>query len=72
MLADATRGAYLRVIGSPEGAMKRILRELSGYYLIGVEPDERDRDGRPHRLNVSVGRAGVTVRSRREFVLPAR
>ena len=52
--------------------MKRILRELSGYYLIGVEPDERDRDGRPHRLNVSVGRAGVTVRSRREFVLPAR
>lgn len=68
-LATATRGAYLRVIASPANALARIEREMSGYYLIGIEASTQDRDGKPHRIEVRVGRRELTVRHRREFVI---
>src|SRR6185295_624058 len=40
-----------------------------GYYVIGVEEDIRDRDGKRHRLDVNVRRRGVILRSHRAFVL---
>jgi Flp pilus assembly protein TadD len=34
--------------------------------MLGVEPTDRDRDGKPHQIRVQVGRKGVEVRARRQ------
>lgn len=68
-LAQATRGDVFRVISNSDFAFQRLSLELSGYYLLGFEPDSGDRDGRPHDISVAVRRKGVTVRSRRQFTI---
>jgi VWFA-related protein len=68
-LAVLARGAVLR--GKPEQAFDRVAREISGYYLVGFEPEGKDRDGKPHTVLVSVHRPGITVRNRRSVPLPA-
>jgi VWFA-related protein len=67
MVAHATRGDVFRVMSNSDFAFQRLALELSGYYLLGFEPEERDRGGRPHTIGVAVHRRGVTVRSRRQF-----
>lgn len=59
-------------VGAGEFAFERVLREMSGYYLLGVEPAAEDRDGRPRELKVKVNRRGVTVRARQWVVVPKR
>jgi VWFA-related protein len=68
MLAGASRGALFTVTGSGEALFDRISSELSGYYLLGVESDGRDKDGKPHPIRVDVSRRGAVVRSRRQLV----
>jgi VWFA-related protein len=68
MLAGLSRGALHRVITSSDNAFGRILRSISGHYLIGVEARPGDRDGRRHRISVKTSRRGVTVYSRRGFL----
>jgi hypothetical protein len=70
-LAGLARGAVLQVIGSADEPFQRIARELMGYYLVGFEPDPRDRDGRSHEVRVEVRRDKVTVRSRGLLSIPA-
>ncbi len=66
-LASFTGGTLLRVIQQAAPAFERIERELSGYYLLGVEPLAEDLDGEFHEIDVSVRRPGANVRSHREF-----
>lgn len=68
LLASASRGALFNVIGTGAGVFERIETELSGYYLLGVESNPGDRDGRAHGVRVEVKRKGVTVRARRAIV----
>jgi VWFA-related protein len=56
--------------GAGESAVDRLLTETSTSYVLGVEPDERDRDGRPHRIQVKVKQQGVKVRSRQLVLVP--
>ncbi|MEW5983212.1 MAG: VWA domain-containing protein [Acidobacteriota bacterium] len=70
-LADATAGSVQRLVGSSDVPFERVAREMSGQYLLGVEPSEAERDGLPHKIRVRVRRPDVTVRSRAEFVIPA-
>jgi VWFA-related protein len=70
MLAQATGGELFRVISNSDFAFQRLSSELTGYYLLGFEPDTRDRNGLPHAISVEVKRKGVTVRSRRQFTIP--
>lgn len=67
-LAGAARGGLFRVFGNGANAFDRLKRELSAYYLLSFEPQGADRNGRAHRIQVSVSRKGTTVRSRHEFV----
>ena len=53
-LAARSRGSLFRVVTNPEYVFERLRNELSGYYMLGVEPLERDRDGR----SASDSRAG--------------
>ena len=64
-LAGASGGTLVRVlVGSGEQALRQILRETASYYLLGVAPAETDRDGRTHRLKVTVRAPHTKVRSR--------
>jgi VWFA-related protein len=69
-----SRSAGGRRIDVPVGggtfAFDRILKETSAYYLLGVEPADADRDGRPHELRVKVDSKGTTVRNRQWVVVP--
>ncbi len=66
-LASFTGGTVSRVMQHAEPAFERIERELSGYYLLGVEPLSEDLDGEFHEIDVSVRREGASVRAHREF-----
>jgi VWFA-related protein len=70
-LAGLTRGTVLHVVGAADNAFRRVSRELAGYYLLGLEPDEGDRDGRNHTVKVTVARPNVTVRARGLLNIPA-
>ena len=67
-LAGASRGALFTVVGTGAALFDRIAAELSGYYLLGVESDGRDKDGKAHPIRVEVARNGALVRSRRQLV----
>jgi len=68
LLTSASRGALFNIVGTGAGVFDRIEAELSGYYLIGVESNPADRDGKTHSVRVEVNRKGLIVRSRRGFV----
>ncbi len=57
-------------VGGGEFAFDRVLKETSAYYLLGVEPADVDRDGKPHELRVKVDRNGTTVRTRQWVIVP--
>ena len=57
-------------VGTGDYAFDRVLRETSAHYLLGVEPEQADRDGRPRELRVKVAQRGVTVHSRQWVVVP--
>jgi VWFA-related protein len=67
-LAGAARGALFTVMGTGSQLFASIESELSGYYLLGVESDPIDRDGKPHTIRIDVPRRGATVRTRRQVL----
>lgn len=69
-VAGAARGAVFRQVGSDSRPFERIARELSGYYLLAFEPLDSERDGRRHRIQVTVARGGGELRARPGFTLP--
>jgi len=68
-LASLSRGSIFQVVGTADRAFERLASEISAYYLLSVEQAPSDNDGRNHRIDVSVQRRGVTLRSRQAFVL---
>jgi len=65
-LAGRSRGTLFRVVTNPVYIFERLRNEISSHYMLGVEPTDRDRDGKPHQIRVVVGRKGVDVRARRQ------
>jgi VWFA-related protein len=68
MLAGAARGTLFTVTGTGQAMFERIESELSGYYLLGVESEAKDKDGRTHPVRIDVPRRGAIVRSRRHLL----
>jgi VWFA-related protein len=69
----AAGGALFTVmVGNADSALARIQRELSSYYLLGVEPGEEERDGRTHAVTVRITEPNVTIRGRRWVMIPKR
>jgi VWFA-related protein len=66
-LAGSARGALFRLVGADPYPFQRILRELSGYYLLAFEAAPADRDGRTRRIDVSTSVSGAVVRTRPTF-----
>ena len=69
LVAGATRGGVFQVASAADNAFVRLALELSGYYLLSFEPETADRDGKLHKIKVTVpGRSGE-IRSRSEFAI---
>ena len=68
-MAGVGRGALFRAAGNAEFAFTQIANELAGSYLLTIEPQASDRDGRTHDIDLKVRRAGAVVRSRHRFVV---
>jgi VWFA-related protein len=70
-LADAAGGGYIRIrAGTPDYAFDRVLRETSAYYLLAIAPEDRDRIGRLHFLDVAVRTKGAVVRAKSHVFIP--
>jgi hypothetical protein len=70
-VVGAARGAVYRQVGTDPKPFERITREITGYYLLAFEARDGDREGRPHRVRVTLarGRRGE-LRARTGFTLP--
>ncbi len=66
-LASRARGSLFRVVANPQYVFDRVRNEISAYYMLGVEPIDKDRDGKPHQIRVQVRRNGVQIRARRQI-----
>jgi VWFA-related protein len=68
---EPSGGALLEVgLGPGDSQIDKLVGQISTYYVLGVEPDARDRDGRPHRLQVKVDAKNAQLRSRELVVVP--
>ena len=47
--------------------MQQIIRDSSGYYLLGYNSSQAPTDGRFHKIDVDVTRRGVEVRARKGY-----
>ena len=65
--AALTGGSLVRAHYNPGPLFDRLKRELSGYYLLGVESRPGDRDGESHAISVAVRREDARVRARRSI-----
>jgi VWFA-related protein len=66
-LASRSRGSLFRVVANPEYVFQRLGNEISGHYMLGVEPTDKDRDGKAHQIRVQVRRQGTAIRARQQF-----
>ena len=70
-MADATDGIAVVQTGDLSAGMRRIVEDLSSYYLLGYYSTQ-ELDGKFHRLTVRVKRPGVRVRARSGYLAATR
>ena len=66
-LADNTDGTSIINTNNVDGALQRIVDDLSSYYLFGYYSTNTKLDGRFRNITVRVKRSGVRVRARRGY-----
>lgn len=69
-VAGVTDATFYHGVATAAGVFERIRNEIVNLYELGVETSAADADDRKHRLKVEVKRPGVTVRARKEILLP--
>ena len=67
MLADNTDGRAIVNRNDLAAGMKQIIRDASGYYLLGYNSTQAPTDGKFHEIKVRVKRQGVEVRARKGY-----
>jgi VWFA-related protein len=66
-LAENTDGRAIVNRNDLGKGMQQIMRDASGYYLIGYNSAQAPLDGRFHKIDVEVTRRGVDVRARKGY-----
>ena len=66
-LADNTDGTAIINTTNIEGALQRVVEDLSSYYLFGYYSTNTKLDGRFRNITVRIKRPGVRVRARRGY-----
>jgi hypothetical protein len=72
LAGDTGAALFTATAGTGDLMFDRVLRETASYYLLGVAPEDMDRDGKLHFVRVSVDAPHATVRSRSEVIVPRR
>ena len=67
VLADNTDGRAIVNRNDLAAGMKQIMRDASGYYLLGYTSTAAPTDGKFHSIEVRVKRPGVDVRARKGY-----
>ena len=67
VLADNTDGRAIVNRNDLAAGMKQIMRDASGYYLLGYTSSSAPTDGKFHSIDVRVKRANVEVRARKGY-----
>ncbi len=67
VLADQTDGRAIVNRNDPAPELRRMVTELSAYYLIGYTSSVAPRDGKFHSIQVRVKRRDVDVRARKGY-----
>jgi VWFA-related protein len=70
-MAEVTDGLAVVQTGDLSAGMRRIVEDLSSYYLLGYY-STRDLDGKFHKITVRVKRPGVQVRARSGYLAATR
>jgi VWFA-related protein len=68
ILADDTDGTAIINTNDIDGGMKRIVSDLSSYYLLGYTSTNSKLDGKFRTIKVRVKRPGVDVRARKGYL----
>ena len=66
-LAENTDGRAIVDRNDLDVGMKQIMRDSSGYYLLGYNSTQAPTDGKFHAIKVNVKRKGVDVRARKGY-----
>jgi hypothetical protein len=69
-IARFTGGHYFDLSGGAGPAFGEINRSTSGYYLLGFEPDSKERNGKFHSIAVTSADPAVEIRARSSFKIP--
>jgi len=71
-IAGQAGGEYFRITaGNGDSFFNRVLKETSAYYVLGVQPEQIDRDGRTHFIRVKTTDVkNATVRFRSQVTIP--
>jgi hypothetical protein len=67
-LAINTGGRHFMRQSNPLGAVEQIVIENGSFYTLGFYPNPMVRDGKYHRLDVTVKRPGLRVRARDRYL----
>ena len=67
VLSNNTDGRAIVNRNDLAAGMKQIMRDSSGYYLLGYTSSSAPTDGRFHEIKVNVARRGVQVRARKGY-----
>jgi VWFA-related protein len=67
ILANETDGRAIVNQNDLDAGLRQVLRDSSGYYLIGYNSTQSPTDGRFHEIKVRVKRPGVQVRARKGY-----
>jgi VWFA-related protein len=69
--ADSAGGSFFQIEVDSDPFVARALRETSAAYILAVQVQPEDRDGKDHFIRVTVKQRGATVRYRRMVNIPA-
>ena len=67
VLANNTDGRAIVNRNDLAGGMKQIIRDASGYYLLGYNSTEAPTDGKFHEIKVTLKRKGLSARWRKGY-----
>ena len=66
-LAENTDGRAIVDRNDLDVGMKQIMRDSSGYYLLGYNSTQAPTDGKFHSIKVNVKKKGLDVRARKGY-----
>ncbi len=66
-VAGVTGGEMFRPSGRIDAVMSTIDNATSAYYLLGFEPTDKERDGKYHKIQLTLTRKDIRLKSRNGF-----